>query len=494
LSPAGAGTVGTLTINGNLSLLPGSTYMVDAAAGLSDLVHATGAANLGGATVYIHATGGWNVSAHAIILTADGGVSGEMTPTIVSDFGFLTPSLGYDADDVYLTFARNGTAFAAFAQTRNETATADALGTLVSGALYEAVVQLPAPAARSAFDQLSGEIHASAKGVLLDDSRFVREAGIDRLRAASGDLDVSTALVRTYADAGSTRSDAVAARAPAALDRIAFWTQGYGSWGSTDGDGNAASLKHSTGGLLAGADAPVFDNGRVGLVTGYSKTDFNADGSAGSGSSDNYDFAVDGGSQWGALGLRLGAAYTWSDISTGRSVSITGDSLSANYHAGTAQVFGELGYRIEEVRTLAGSLSFEPFADLAYVNVHTNGFTEQGGAAALSGQSDDTGVTFSTLGLRASNNFAAGGLDLTASGTLGWRHAYGDVTPTSRLRFTGSDAFIVAGVPIAREAAVMKASLSTVVTSNVALSVSYMEQFGSGIQDQGVRGSLNWKF
>ncbi|WP_375143306.1 autotransporter domain-containing protein [Pelagibacterium sp. H642] len=38
-----------------------------------------------------------------------------------------------------------------------------------------------------------------------------------------------------------------------------FWTQGFGSWSLTDGDGNAAGIDRSTGGLLVGADSLLGD-------------------------------------------------------------------------------------------------------------------------------------------------------------------------------------------------------------------------------------------
>ncbi|WP_164107929.1 autotransporter outer membrane beta-barrel domain-containing protein, partial [Serratia marcescens] len=70
----------------------------------------------------------------------------------------------------------------------------------------------------------------------------------------------------------------------------------------------------------------------------------------------------------GDLALRTGAAYTWHDITTNRSVVIPGfgDSLKGKYGAGTAQVFGELAYGLN-----MGAARFEPFANLAYVNLHT---------------------------------------------------------------------------------------------------------------------------
>ena len=41
--------------------------------------------------------------------------------------------------------------------------------------------------------------------------------------------------------------------------------------------------------------------------------------------------------------------------------------------------------------------------------------------------SGTTATTFTTLGLRTSGDFALGNLNATARGTLGWRHAFGDV-------------------------------------------------------------------
>ncbi|WP_163086700.1 autotransporter outer membrane beta-barrel domain-containing protein, partial [Acinetobacter baumannii] len=85
---------------------------------------------------------------------------------------------------------------------------------------------------------------------------------------------------------------------------------------------------------------------------------------------------------------------------------------------------------------------FEPFANLAHVDVATDGFTETGGPAALSARGAATGVTVSTLGLRASSIIVLGnGITVTARGMLGWRHAFGDTTPYQTLAFTGGSPF-----------------------------------------------------
>lgn len=230
----------------------------------------------------------------------------------------------------------------------------------------------------------------------------------------------------------------------------------------------------------------------VGAVAGYSRTSFEADDRASSGASDNYHLGLYGGADWGALALRAGAAYTWHDIDTGRSVSIpgVGDSLKGDYRAGTAQVFGELGYGIE-----AGGIALEPFANLAHVRLRTDGFAEKGGVAALNGRAGTADTTFATLGVRAATTFDLNGASLTARGMLGWRHAFGDTAPDATMLFaSGGDAFAIAGVPIARDAVVVEAGFDLRLSPDATLGVSYGAQFGSGTADQSFRAGFNLKF
>lgn len=288
--------------------------------------------------------------------------------------------------------------------------------------------------------------------------------------------------VMAYADGGPRY-------APATSDRLAVWGQAFGSWGHWNSDGNAARLDRSSGGFFVGADTSVFEAWRVGAVAGYGRTSFDARDRASSGSSDNYHLGLYGGTAWGNLALRTGAAYTWHDITTNRGAIFPGfgDSLKGEYDAGTAQVFGELAYGLD-----VGSARLEPFANLAYVHLRTDGFTEQGGAAALTGRSATTDATFATLGLRASTTFDLGGAAVTARGMLGWRHAFGDAAPNAAMRFaSGGDAFSVGGVPIARNAAVVEAGLDFRLSPNAVLGVSYGGQFSSGAIDQTFRASFS---
>jgi outer membrane autotransporter protein len=294
-----------------------------------------------------------------------------------------------------------------------------------------------------------------------------------------------SAPVLAYGEEGTdNRATAAidAALAPADTLAPAAWGNAFGDWGHLDG-----GVSSSTGGFLTGIDAALGRGWRAGVVAGYSHTSFDADMS--SGNSQNWHLGLYGGGQWGALGLRAGAAYTWHDISTARSVDFPGfsDHLSADYNAGTAQAFGELAYDLK-----AGSVGLEPFANLAYINLHSDGFAEKGGAAALTSPSSTTDATFTTLGLRASTDFSLGSMTATARGTLGWRHAY-DAKAEAVFTIDGSDPFIITA-PIARDAALVEAGLDLALSPNATLGLDYRGQLASGASQNGFNARLDVRF
>lgn len=467
---------------GNAAFAAGSVLAVDVSGASADKFTTTGTADITDAILGVR-VGGLAIGTYTV-LTANGGLTGTFNGvTGATSTPFLSVTDTYDANNAYLDVTKVRD-FADAGLTPNQIATGEGLDSLTGGAVFNAVAGLATDAeAQAAFDQLSGEIHASAKGMLVEDSRFVRDAATSRIRAAFGDVGAAALPVMAYGEGGP---EIVAAD----TDRFAVWGQAFGSWGSTDSDGNAAAFDRSTGGLLAGADTLV-GGWRVGVLGGYSHSSFDADDRNSSGKSDSYHLGLYGGTNWGAIAFRTGAAYSWSSLSTKRSVAFNGftDGLSADYDAGTAQVFGELAYKAD-----AGQFRFEPFANLAYVSVHTDGFTEDGGDAALTSAGTSTDATFTTLGLCGSSDFAFGGMNATVRGMLGWRHAFGDVTPTSSFAFAGGDAFTIAGVPIARDSAVVEAGLDFNMSANATLGLAYTGQFGGGTVDQGAKVDLAVKF
>lgn len=489
--------LGMLTVDGDLTFMPGAFFDVDVD-DVADHVDVRGTATLAG-TVRVDAySGAFTLGDEYTILSATSLVD-RFEDEVGHNYAFLTPVLDHDdiTNEVYLRLVRatdpdnpdDTIDFSDPTSTPNQGATADAVESLgEDDELFEVIVHLPEDAVEPAFDALSGEIHVSARSALIEESRFPRQAANDRIRAAFGAVAAGNPMpVMAYGPDGPVVTDG-----EAPLDGLAAWGRAYGNWGRIGGDGNASRLETSTGGLLIGADAGMAESWRLGLMAGYGRSSFHRDNRTSSASSDNYHLGLYGGTQWDALSLRGGLAHTWHDIETSRSVVIPGltDNLQADYSARTFQVFGEAGYGID----LDEQSRFEPFVSLAHVRHTTSGFTEEGGAAALHVMRGSTNVTFTTLGVRGEHDISLGESDLTLHGTIGWRHAFGDIRPEGLKAFTGGDIFQISGAPIARNSAVIEAGLDFDISPDATVGLSYAGQFGGGDRHHGVRANLGVRF
>ncbi|MFW7268973.1 autotransporter domain-containing protein [Gluconacetobacter sp. Hr-1-5] len=480
----GEGGAGTLTVNGDLQQQAGSTLLAN-----GGLVSVAGHATIGqGAQLAVSEAmvSDLRDSAGYRVLSATQGVSGTYTllgDTQVSAFDSVVDA--YDANDVYLR-AEQTRALTTAAVTRNELGAAGALDAMGGAGVSRAVGLVGTDAqGRQAFNATSGEIHASARTELIQDSFYLRNAAIDRLRGAACDPGAgpqSTATLRGRRTDGTCRQQGAA-----------MWGEAYGGWGHNAGDGNAAGMHHSVGGFILGADAPVFGTWRVGGLVSYGHSAFDVGARDSSGHSNTVSVGGYAGTHWGRLSLRLGATYSWDMLGMNRRVAFAGYSARENsaYMGGTAQGFGDLGYRFD-----VGAVALEPFANVAYVNLHTDGFHEHGGTAALVGRATDTGTTYSTFGLRMSSRLRAGAVTLVPNASFAYRHAFGELTPTTREYFaqSGGAAFDVAGVPLSENAAVLDAGLKAVMSDRMDVGVSYIGQYGERSIDSGIRGKFRLKF
>jgi len=331
---------------------------------------------------------------------------------------------------------------------------------------------------------LSGEIHSSVKGAFIQDSLYLDDAVGQRLRSAFSAVGTPMSEVTSYDENGLTG-------AISNTEGLAIWSQAIGAKSTTEGAGYAADFDHSTGGIVFGADAAV-GTWRFGAMAGYSNTSFDVDARTSSGSSDNVHLGIYGGTQWGALGFRTGVFYTSHDISTKRHVVFPAfnETLSADYDARTTQAFAELAYRMDFEDT-----AFEPFANLAYARLKSDAFSEEGGTiAALSTGSSSMDTAFTTFGIRASTDIDLQDTKATVRGMLGWRHAYGDVTPSSKLAFNTGASFDSVGAPIAENALTMEAGLDFNLAKNATIGASYAGQIAGDTQDHAVKINFNVSF
>ncbi|MDJ0512189.1 MAG: autotransporter domain-containing protein [Methyloceanibacter sp.] len=520
-------SIGTMTVNGNLALSGAATFEVEVdAAGNSDRVIVNGTVDLTGTTLTVLAEAGtYADETKYTIIENDGtdAVSGSFGQVSVNS-AFLTPSVDYaggTGNDVVLTL--EGVPFTTAVTgggssgsipsgtgTGNQLAVARALDQFpTDNALFGAIFRLTSFAeAREAFNALSGEIHASVAGTLVDDSRYPREAVMGRMMQAGhqgGALgnggprstdQVAQRRAAQYNDGAMRLGEAYDGKSlvemPAAQP-LAFWTQAYGAWGTFDGDGNAATADRNLGGFISGMDARLAGTWRVGLATGASFSDVSVDERYSSANTSTYHLGGYVGGEVSGLALRAGGLWAWSEIETSRAVAFTGffERQKADYDADTGQLFGEIAYPTQAV-----GIEVEPFAGLAYVSVETGGFRERGGPdASLRSSGFDQDVGYTTLGLRAAKTMMWGGMAVTPRVEAAWLHAFDDVTPDASLAFaTTGIGFDVAGVPLAEDSALLDAGLDLAISDRLSAGVSYQGQYADSVSDNAVKGRLTWLF
>ncbi|WP_409317466.1 autotransporter domain-containing protein [Pseudomonas sp. KCJK9016] len=467
-------SIGTLNVAGDVSFAEGSTYAVELSPTASDRIVAGGIATISGATVslslensptLLSTTETRSLLGHQYdILQAAGGIQGQFG-AVVPDYLFIGGNLAATGNGITLSVERNDTSFASIGQTPNQRAVAGAVEGMGAGnSVYESLLlSATASDARQAFQQLSGEIYPALGSVLINDSRQLRDAIGERLH-----------------DVDSTRSNG--------------WVKALGAWGTTDSRHDTAGYSTSIGGLLAGVDGALDERTRIGLVTGYSDSSLSmGSGTHSSAQVDSYHLGAYAGHDIGAWRLSTGAAYSWhrADVKRDLQYGDVSAKQKAKVDAATTQVFGEAAYRLN-----LQALALEPFANLAYVHLDSEGFTEKGDAAALKSRGDQRDAVLGTLGARAIKTInLSGSQKLDVSGRLGWQHSLGDIESGQHLRFaSGSAPYSVESSPLVRDAALVGVQASLALSRDVRVNLDYNGQLASREKTHGVGLSLNWQF
>ncbi len=462
-------SIGTLTIDGDYVQEAGARFVAELLPpDQSDLLHVTGTATLNGGTLVASNLAGddYLLGQQYRVLSADGGITGAFAGVDGSALSpFLALSLRQAANTVSVDVAR-GAALASAARSANQAATAGALDALaIDQGLPVLLTQLDFATAPAAFNSLSGEIHASARQVLLEGSRLVRDAALGRANGGGllGNLNEG--------DSGA-------------------WVQAQHQGGDVGGDGNAATVQYSGNALLAGLDREVGAGWRLGAYGGTGETDLDVRNRGSRGEVRSRHLGVYAGSSWGALGLSLGYTHSWHRLEIERTAAFPGFSqaLASRYDADGGQVYADLGYRFARQ-----GWELEPYVQYAHVKVDAEGFRERSGIAALQGRGGESRVDLATAGLRFAANVAGRGQDqpwLSLRGNVGYRHAGGDQVQHVDMAFDQGPWFGVASPAITDEAVLAQLGVAarTSARSLLELGMSHVES------DQANDTGLNARF
>ncbi|MFS8484400.1 autotransporter domain-containing protein [Xanthomonas campestris pv. raphani] len=440
------------------------------------------------------------------VLEAAGGVQGRFDQ-VTSRSAFLEPSVVYTANQVQLTLAVKDTTppvppvdpgipgspvdpvtpvtptppiapvtpvapiapplvFGAVAISGNQRATAAALDTLQQSgaalALYNGLLIMDADTARAAFDDLSGEIHASNRALLLED-RFLREGINQRLRQSAnlGDSDGASA-----------------------------WVAGSGASNRLDGDGSAARASQRREGLMAGVDWSFGQGWTAGFAAGSESLHQQIRARNASSDVDAVHAGVYASFRGESAWVTGGASYADYQIDTERTVgmgSSIGQSLGSRYDADAVSAFAEGGWDFK-----LDALTLTPYVALAHTRLSTDAGVESGGNAALAVDASKDEVWTTTAGVRAAWDISAGQQDgARLEAGLAWQNAAGELRADSRQRFVaGSNTFTIDGVPLARNVGIAELGVSLNTSENSRLSLFGQGRTGGGQREVGAQ--LNW--
>ena len=324
LSPGNS--IGTLTVNGNLSFAPGSVYLVEVAPGTADRTDVTGNASLQGTAVASFASGNYTPTPQ-VVLSAAGGRSGTFGNLLTLGLppGLLA-SLSYTPSDVMVNLT--AVLGAGTTLTANQSNVAGALNNS-----FNTGNSLPSGMA-GLFNQ-SGQTLAASLNSLSGEA----QSGVQVAALGYGNLFLNTVLATGSgggARQGVQYASLTAAEAEPAPRRLRGWLTGFGGYGWLGGTPNNGSsgVQTSTQGIAAGADWS-FDHGLAGVAVSGGTSNWFLDGALGNGRANVFQVGLYGRATLDPFYLAAASAWGRQGVSTQRSVPFLGDWLGASYTATT---------------------------------------------------------------------------------------------------------------------------------------------------------------
>jgi outer membrane autotransporter protein len=412
---------GTLHVNGDLVMESGSLYdaEIDGDSGASDSVAVAGNVTIeSGTTLSVTNIGGTPLTPGTNLQLIDTSGTGTIEgafETVTGSSDFLDLGLSYEGGKIVVDVMRSeSVTFASVADARYAGVGAALDGAPDASALTALVfTQVTSAAeAQAVLPEMAGTMHADLRRVMLEGSRYPRNAIVDRLQ----DDDASGGVA---------------------------WARAMGGSASTDGSGGLPGAAVDHHGVMVGYDAAVGDS-RLGIAIGTDKASYEVDGRDASANLYSRHVSLYGRSLLGGLRLGYGVAFGANDAKATRGFNVGTEPqrLYAKHEARTTQGFVDLGYRLDGGRSFR---YLEPFLNLARVQVDDDATTEEGSVTALEIAAGDTSATLGTIGLRWSADM--GGADF--AGSIGWRHAFGfDGASATQAFVAGGPSFTIDSLPI----------------------------------------------
>ena len=362
---APGGSVGTLSIQGNLVMATALAYLVDVSSTAASSTAVSGTAALGGTVQVFSSNNSYRLNSPYTILTS-AGLGGTQFNGAEPMTG-ITEALSYTANSVQLTLT------SALAQLTGLNANQHAVATALdaafnSGGSTGALGGIFNGNIPFNLTQASGELATGSQQTTFDAMNLFMGVMTDPFIAGRGDGIAPGAGTPSFADEngsasayagngkGRSRSERDAygmmTKAPPMADsftqRWSVWAAGFG--GAQNTDGNAAvgsnSVTSRIAGTAVGADYRFSPFTIAGFALAGGGTSFSLANAMGTGRSDLFQAGAYLRHVVGPAYLSAALAYGWQDVTTDRTVTIAGtDRLRAEFNANAFSGRVEGGYR-----------------------------------------------------------------------------------------------------------------------------------------------------
>lgn len=473
LSPGNS--VGTLTVNGDLEFANGSVYLFEVNdLRQTDLLMVRGATTIeDGAAFKLRANDGVLLDTPYTIIDSNA-ISGTFT-TPDANFTFIDLAFVIDGDDLLLDIDRNNVPMAAYAQTNNQRAVANAIDAQSPGdEPYNEVLLNDNPGVLADWYQnWSGEIYSANKAALLNNSRLLTQIVNWRLM----DSRLEHASATRLQQIGQRNSD------------TAVWAQAYGNWDRFNANADAKSASANSGGFILGLDHALTPTLRLG--GGLSASQTNTTVAASNAATDGYHLMLYGAYTHERIHLNGGLVQSWYTTNVNRTLSV--DDLGnpkGSVSSSSTQLFLDASSPIK----LQTGTTLSPFAQLSQIWLNTSSFSESGAEASLTGASSRTSVGFGTLGARLQHEWTHHKTAWQATLSAGWQRGWGDLSPSTSLAFSAGPSFTVNAAPIARDAAVIEVGIGASLGPSSRFNLVYSATLSGQSSNQMLQAQLQWRF
>jgi len=489
-------TFGILTIDGNLTMQPGSIYQVDVDSNNnSDLLRVTGNLDIDGGTIQAVSTETILGEKEYTIIQA-GNITGtfDIVDTALIDTNILVAddvSLGYETDLLLLQINAKRFDDPSIVLTENQLSLAQALQQIAAGGdnpVTTALQNLESiDDVRNAYDQLSGQTSPQLMPVAaVDASKFMglisdrlTYANLDQPGYGSGsdsllamaEPDKTNPYARSYytnpfftVGDGTTNFD---------YEKWGLWGKGYGVFGDRKTNGEAAGYKYNVYGTSFGIDYQSTEKSLLGVTAGYSKSnvDSSIPGNESDISSTHIGFYINRNTDF----WHFDSIFTYSSLEyqTERLIHMISEKIK-----GDSEGKGISGY--VEARYDLGSFDrwlLQPLAAFQFSSLTLDSYTETGGASSLGFDDQDYNSYKGSIGLKLTQELYEEESDRIANIQLRGRmiHEFGDDSSSVDAHFASDPGVIfkVSDDSIARNSAVIGGSFNAYVDLYTWISLSY---------------------